>query len=67
MSAGVRGHVYKMRSHEPYPWVFEVDYLRPDGTRNTSIDSFDYGSLATQQEAMLAARELVASYQGAKQ
>lgn len=48
----VKAHIYKAVSYEPYPWVYEVDFVDADGKRDTSIDSLDYGSMATFAEAV---------------
>lgn len=54
MTEQVKAHIYRDRSYEPYPWVYEVDYLRPDGRRDTSIDSLDYGSVESFEAALEA-------------
>lgn len=48
----VKAHIYKVASYKPYPWVYEVDFLNAEGKRDTSIDSLDYGSMATYAEAL---------------
>lgn len=58
----VKAHIYKMTSHEPYPWVYEVDFLNAQGKRDTSIDSLDYGNMATHADALEQARLVMESY-----
>jgi hypothetical protein len=55
----VKAHIYKVPSYAPYPWVYEVDHLGPDGRRDTSVDSLDYGSLESFGAALEASCQVM--------
>lgn len=49
----LRAAITRTGTHEQYPWDWTVDFCYPGTTiRNTDIDSFDYGTVATFEEAV---------------
>ncbi|KMV15898.1 hypothetical protein ACT17_22575 [Mycolicibacterium conceptionense] len=68
--ARLRGHVYYDATGNPSgpAWYFTVDWLRPDGTRDTDIDSYEYGcifeseSSNPRREALRIVHEVIAEF-----
>ncbi|KXO99062.1 Uncharacterised protein (plasmid) [Tsukamurella tyrosinosolvens] len=53
--ARLRGHVFYVDGD----WFFDVDWVRPDGTRDTDINSYEYGLIDPGPDPRLSGMRIV--------